>query len=106
MTTTLWVIQATAVASEGCNYPRGERHAVLVFATAPDCDVALSRMQQGLAAHGWRQAEVTRSGTISSDTDAIQDDTLRAAATSAIESGCGIVAYADPIPPSPEQRSR
>ena len=105
MTTSLWVIQATAVASEGCEYPRGETHAVLVFATAPDRDGAFSRMQQGLTAHGWGEAEVTRSGTISSDTGAIQDEGLRAAAASAIESGCCVVADPEPIRPDPGRGS-
>ena len=105
MTVRLWVIKAIAMASEGCEYPAGERHALLAFAAAPNHDGALDQMQRGIAAHGWGVAEVTKSGEISSNPDAIQDDILRKAARNAVECGCGIVAYADPIPTGSEQNS-
>ena len=106
MITKLWVFQATATASQGCTYPVGEVHPLLVFAAAPDREAAFDKVYRAISAHGWQNAEVSRSGEIPSDLSTIKDSDLRASAKHALDHtldhGCGIVAYSNPIKPREE----
>ena len=97
LTPTLWVFQATATAAHGCIYPTGEVHALLAFAVGPDRDAALNRMRSGIADLGWCDETITRSGQIPSDLSTVADSALRSAAEGALEGGCGVIAYAEPI---------
>lgn len=98
MTAKFWVVQATAAALDRCEYPPGEKHALLVFTAAPDCDAALDLVCRSVAEHGWGDLEVMRSGEVTSDVSAAEDETLRAAAKGAITQGCHIVCYPQPLP--------
>lgn len=95
----LFVFTAQAVAGENLPYRPGARHALLVFATAPDAEEAARTAVARVTAEGWLHVDLLRSKAMSQDTGLIADDTVRAAAESALSDGCAFIVYDEPMPP-------
>lgn len=95
----LFVFTAQAVAGENLSYRPGARHALLVFATAPDAEQAARMAVEQVTAEGWLLVDLLRSKVMSNATDHITDDTVRAAAESALSDGCAFIIYGIPMQP-------
>ena len=91
------VLKIIACATKHPQYPDGERHALLVFATADDLGAALSSTPRFLATCGWEQIEVTGSKRLEIEISSISDEPLRNAAETAVQEGHGVVVYATPV---------
>lgn len=95
----LFVFTAQAVAGEKMSYRPGARHALLVYATAPDAERAARTAVQRVTAEGWLHVDLLRSKVISIETGLISDDSIRAAAESALSDGCAFIIYGIPMLP-------
>ncbi|QND67240.1 hypothetical protein HB777_27150 [Mesorhizobium loti] len=93
----LHVLTVVAQADGTEKYPDGERHALLVYASAMNLASAITSTPAHLVECGWQDAEVRDAREISSDVSAIVDDILRNAASAALQDGYSIVVYATPI---------
>ena len=98
--TGLFVFTAQAVAGENLSYRPGARHALLVFATAPDAEEAARVAVARVTAERWLHVDLLRSKAMSEDTALIADDTVRAVAESALSDGCAFIVYDLPMPPN------
>jgi hypothetical protein len=82
-------------------YPLDEVHALLIFAAALDRDAAFDKVSRAVATHGWRGAEISRSGELPADLSTVRDSDLRASAKyaldHALDHGCSVIAYRDPL---------
>ncbi|WP_145716187.1 hypothetical protein [Mesorhizobium tianshanense] len=78
-------------------YVDGERHALLVFASANSLESALSSTPKRLITCGWQHAEVRGAKKLAVEVSSIGDDVLRNAAKAALQDGYAIVVYATPI---------
>lgn len=88
----------TAQAGPATGDRPGDRHALLVFAEAPDREVAASPAVERVAAEGWLTVLLLRGKAAGDDPATIPDPTIRRAAEDALAEGCAFVVYADPIP--------
>ena len=95
----LFSLLGEAAAGVGCSYPRGERHALMVFARASTQEEAKKIAVAGVTDLGWVDAIITRVGMI--DRTAVPED-LRSPVSHAWEKGCSVVAYAAPIRQGPQ----
>ena len=95
----LFVFTAQAVAGENLSHRPGARHALLVYATAPDAERAARTAVERVTAEGWLHVDLLRSKVISTETGLISDDTIRAAAESALSDGCAFIIYGIPMQP-------
>lgn len=91
------ILKIIAYATMHPQYPDGERHALLVFASADDLGAALSSVPRFLAICGWEQIEVTGSKRLEIAVSSISDEPLRNAAEDAVREGHGVVVYATPV---------
>jgi hypothetical protein len=95
----LFVFTAQAVAGHGQRERPGARHAMLIFAAAPNMEEAARIAQEGVAHNGWIDVELLRRKALGDDAEAVGADDLRSLAEHALAEGCAFVVYADPIPP-------
>lgn len=92
----LFVFTAQSVADENLSYRPGARHALLIYTTAPE---AARTAVERVTAEGWLHVDLLRSKVISTETGLISDDTIRAAAESALSDGCAFIIYGIPMQP-------
>ena len=90
----LFSLLGEAAAGAGRTYPRGERHALMVFARASTREEAEGIARAGMTDLGWVEAIITKVGMI--DRLSVPED-LRPSVSHAWENGCSVVAYAQPI---------
>lgn len=98
MAVRLFMFLVHGVAASDCDYRSGARHALMIFATGPALDAAQSTAVKFVTGKGWTMIEPRRATEIV-DEEIITDDTLRAAAESALEHGSAFVVYGDEIGP-------
>ena len=98
MQASLFMFLIEAVAGTECQYRSGARHALLVFVRGDDLDESRRPALDCVEKQGWQFVEVKRAKEVSTDTAEIADETLRAAATHALEAGNSIIVYQDEIP--------
>lgn len=92
----LSIFTLSATAASGCNFPAGEKHALLAAAVDIDDVEAGNRIEAALAEHGWTTPVWSRSGRVDNP-EAAPEGSLRDTATAALRDGCALIAYADPI---------
>jgi hypothetical protein len=95
----LFSLLGEAAGGVGCAYPRGERHALMVFARASTQEEAETIARAGMTDLGWVEAIITKVGMI--DRLSVPED-LRPPVSHAWENGCSVVAYAAPISQGPQ----
>lgn len=94
----LFIFLAQASAAITTRFRTGARHALMLYASGPDIVLARSKAVDGANGRGWTYIEVWREKEISSDTSAITDHVLRAAADDALRTGHSMVVYPDELP--------
>lgn len=99
MADTLFVFLAEGVAGNTAPKRSGARHALMIFVAAIDLEAAQIVATERAEERGWQFVELKRGKEVSEDIADISDVTLRQAAQSAYEGGCGIVIYVDEIAP-------
>jgi len=90
----VFVVTVEAVAGPGVDPPDGRRYTILAFACAADEAAAALVARADLAAGGWMDIEVLRTGEIVRP-EAVPDD-LRNALETARRFGCALVIYDEP----------
>jgi hypothetical protein len=90
----VFVLTMTAVAGPQNSDPDGKRYDLLVFARGEDEAEAQAVAADGLAARGWIDSDLVRSGEIV-DAAAVPED-LRGAMLRALETGCALIIYDQP----------
>jgi hypothetical protein len=93
----LWAVQTRASAGQGCAYPAGQRHDILVFAKAEDSGGAIQRALKALTDNGWLDLETSRSGEIDPSRIDPANAELSAAFNGAMTNGWGMLIYQTPI---------
>lgn len=94
----LFAFTAQGVAEPSSCYRPGARHPLMIFATARTIEDAQSKAAAHATEEGWSHVSLKRGKEISGDTTLISDESLRAAADAALQSGASIVVYRDEIP--------
>jgi hypothetical protein len=90
----VFVLAVQATAGPDNADPDGRRYDLLVFARGDSDADAEVAARQGLAARGWTDARLIRSGEIV-DAGAVPED-LRGAMQRAREAGCALIVYEQP----------
>lgn len=90
----VFVLTMTAVAGPQNAEPDGRRYDLLVFARGDDEEAAHAVAEAGLAARGWIESVLVRSGEIV-DAGAVPED-LRGAMQRARDNGCALIVYDEP----------
>ncbi len=99
------LFQATASATLSVTgpYKPENRHAMLAFLRqAKDTDHDWGAAEAGIADAGWGQIKLTRAGTLNAENLNGKSEDFRDAFEFAINGGCGLVVYADPVEPAQE----
>jgi glycine/D-amino acid oxidase-like deaminating enzyme len=94
----LYVFQGEGIADGAANRRHGARHALVVFATAPNLDRAEAEALSQVAANGWAHVTFTRGAEVNVQPTDVTDGYLKAALQDAIENGSAVVAYVDELP--------
>ncbi|SFO84576.1 hypothetical protein SAMN04488060_0242 [Qipengyuania nanhaisediminis] len=98
MPTSLFIFLMEAVAGPASQYRPGARHALLVFVLGGTIEHCQQTAIECVENQGWQFVEPKRAKEVSTDIEQIADDTLRAAATHALNNGDAIIVYQDEIP--------
>jgi hypothetical protein len=93
----LYILSANAVAQQPTGFRPGARHALLIFLTAPDEDIARQRAKDVALKRHWLAVEVKRIKQLG-DPDLIKDESVRSTAELALENGDAIIIFKDEIP--------
>ena len=93
----LYMFLAEGVAKAHSRYRDGARHSMMILACGEAQDPAQQSAVSLATEGGWTFVDMKRGKQID-DPDWVEDETLRAAAEEALETGGAIVVYADEIP--------
>ncbi len=96
----IFALTGRAVAAGSSGYPRGEKHAVLVFMCQANDKADMSKCKTLLQSNGWTSIEISKIKKLhpeSFEKSVADDPILVSAYRNARANGASIVIYSDPI---------
>ncbi|HEX6375530.1 MAG TPA: hypothetical protein VFZ91_07395 [Allosphingosinicella sp.] len=93
MTAAVFALSIDAEAANGCEYPAGERHHLIVLVPAASPEEAAAGAMAALSDCRWCRGEVREIGRLSVPLESLDDPILREAAGKALAGSRAIVVF-------------